>query len=125
MLRKSTWVEDVEEEPISWALPDYVPRRVVTGVYGPRNAGKTMLAVWLAAEVSKGVTGVKLRVWLNSQEDDLPTVLKPRFSAAGVDLNQQVRLTGERWRLPADLKKIRDELKLHKAGGAPDDILIL
>ena len=99
----------------------------VSSIYGPRNSGKTMAAVWLAAEASNGIGGSRapLRVWFNSQEDDLATVLKPRFDAAGASRERQVRLTANYWRLPADINKIRDELREHAAGHAPDDMLIL
>ncbi len=117
----TTWVEDIRKEPVRWAVPDYIPRRVVSSLYGPRNSGKTLAAVWLATEAAR--TG--LRVWMNSREDDLPSVLKPRFDATGGILAKQVRLTGNPWRLPSDLPKIREELALHKAGGKPDDMLIL
>jgi AAA domain len=119
----TTWVEDVRKEPVRWAIPDYIPRRVVSSIYGPRNSGKTTLAVWLATEAARQ-SG--LRVWLNSREDDLPTVLKARFDAGGADLTKQhIRLTGNAWRLPGDLGKIRDELTLNRAAGFPNDMLIL
>ena len=121
-VRTTTWVEDIEKEPVRWAVPDYIARRVVSSVYAPRNAGKTMFGIWLAASAASAT--VPLRVWYNSQEDDLPSILKPRFDAAGISA-QQIRLTDERWRLPADIGKIRSGLEEHRAGGAPDDVLIL
>ena len=62
---------------------------------------------------------------MNSLEDDLAAVLKPRFDAAGATISERVRLTAHHWRLPADLKKIEKELELHRAGNAGDDMLIL
>ena len=121
-VRPTTWVEDIEKKPIKWAVPDYIPRRYVTLLVAPRNAGKTMCAVWLATEAVR-VNG--LRVWMNSLEDDLPAVLKPRFDAAGATIGRQIRLTDNHWRLPANLDKLQAELELHKAGDAPDDMLIL
>lgn len=122
---RTQWAEDVEKEPIRWAIPDYIPRRVVSSIYGPRNSGKTMAVIWLAASASSGVGDrAPLRVWFNSQEDDLPSVLKPRFDAAGIP-DRQVRLTAETWRLPGDLNEIRNGLNEHRAGRAPDDMLIL
>lgn len=79
----TTWAEDVRKQPVTWAVPGYFPRRIVSLIAGPRDAGKTLYAVWLAAEASQGKAGgVPLRVWLNSQEDDLATVLRPRIDAA-------------------------------------------
>src|SRR5258708_15078495 len=117
----TTWVEDIRKEPVRWAVPDYIPRRVVSSLYGPRNSGKTLAAVWLATEAAR--TG--LRVWMNSREDDLPSVLKPRFDATGGILAKQVRLTGNPWRLPSHLPQVREALALHKASGTPDHIVIL
>ena len=121
-VRTTTWVEHIEKQRIRWAVPDYIARRVVSSVYAPRNAGKTMFAVWLAASAASAAE--PLRVWYNSQEDDLPTVLKPRFDAAGISA-RQIRLTDEHWRLPADIRRIRSGLEEHRACGAPDDLLIL
>jgi putative DNA primase/helicase len=122
----STWFEDVSKEPIRWVVPDYIPRRYVSSVYAPRNAGKTMLAVWLAAQLSKGLGGeAPYRTWLNSREDDLASVLRPRLDAASASLSRQVRLTANSWWLPRDLGQIKDELLQHADGGAPDDVLIL
>ena len=122
----TTWAEDVRKQPVTWAVPGYFPRRIVSLIAGPRDAGKTLYAVWLAAEASQGKAGgVPLRVWLNSQEDDLATVLRPRIDAATDHLDKMIRLTAEHWRLPEDLKKIRAGLAEHKKGGAPDDILVL
>jgi AAA domain len=121
-VRTSTWVEHIRKEPVRWAVPDYIARRVVSSVYAPRNAGKTMFGIWLAASAASAT--VPVRVWYNSKEDDLPSILKPRFDAAGISA-QQIRLTDERWRLPADIGKIRSGLEEHRAGGAPDDVLIL
>jgi AAA domain len=122
-LPPTTWAEDVLKQPVTWAVPGYFPRRIVSLIAGPRDAGKTLFAVWLAAEASRG--SPPLRVWLNSQEDDLATVLRPRIDAATDHLDKMIRLTAEHWRLPEDLKKIRAGLAEHEKGGAPDDILIL
>ena len=85
----TSWAEDVKKEPVTWAVPGYFPRRIVSLIAGPRDAGKTLYAVWLAAEASQGIAGgVPLRVWLNSQEDDLATVLRPRIDAATDHLDQ-------------------------------------
>lgn len=116
----TSWAEDIKKEAIRWILPDYIPRRVVSSIYGPRNSGKTNMAVWLAINSAQG----GCRVWMNSQEDDLRTVLKPRFDAAGYP-GRAVRLTDEPWRLPGDLAKIRADLRTHQAGHKPDDMLIL
>jgi AAA domain len=124
--RASTWLEDVEKHPVSWAMTDYIARGVVTSINGPRNSGKTLCASWLAAAMSRDKDGAQpLRVWFNSQEDDLGSVLRPRLEAAGANLAKQVRLTGEHWKLPADLGRIKDELTQHREGDKPDDVLIL
>jgi hypothetical protein len=109
----TTWAEDITKESVHWAVPDYIARRVVSSVYGPRNVGKTLLAIWLAASAASATA--PLRVWCNSLEDDLPTVLAPRFDVAGIP-KRQIRLTAEHWRLPTDLSKIRDGLREHRDG---------
>ena len=69
MTAKTTWVEDIEKEPITWAVPNYIPRRVVSSIYGPRNSGKTMSAVWLATEAARQTGG---RCNRRKGADDIP-----------------------------------------------------
>jgi hypothetical protein len=81
-------------------------------VAAPRSAGKSLFGVWIAKESSLGTplaSGNPLRVWLNSQEDHLASVLRPRLEVAGADLDR-VTLTSEPWRLPGALETIRAQL---------------
>ena len=79
------------------------------------------MAVWLAIKSAQA----GFRVWMNSQEDDLRTVLKPRFDAAAGCPGRAVRLTDEPWRLPSDLAKIGRISARIRWGQGPDDTLIL
>jgi putative DNA primase/helicase len=61
-----------------------IPRRGITIVVGYRGATKTTWACWLAARVTDD-GGI---VFYASQEDDVPSFIRPRMEAAGANLDQ-------------------------------------
>lgn len=79
-----------------WLWPERVPRGAITVLGGPEGSGKTNLAVWLAARVSRGdVPGagrVPGNVLIVSTEDDASATLKPRLVAAGAQLDRVFRV---------------------------------
>jgi hypothetical protein len=104
---------------VGWVLAEFIPRRVVTLVAGPRNVGKSLVAIWLAAEVNRAGG----RAWINTLEDDLSSVMRPRCEVAGA--MDRTRLSDVPYRLPSDLDSLRAELIRHQQDGAPDDLIVL
>ncbi len=99
------WARDVEPEPVSWAYDGYLPRRVVTLLAGSRNAGKTLVGLWFARELSlKGDC-----VWINTGEDALASVIRPRLEVTGADLSR-IRVSAEPFRFPGDLDEFEDQV---------------
>jgi hypothetical protein len=116
------WAHDVRPEPIDWLIEGYFAKGIVSIIASPRSAGKSLAAIWLATEVSAGgslTEGIRYSVWLNSLEDDLAAVIRPRLDVAGADLSR-IELTDYEWRLPVDLPVIRSMLKARRT-----DLLIL
>src|SRR6266540_2557310 len=117
---RTRWARDVVPRAVLWVIPDLVARGIVTLMAGPRNAGKTMLGTWLAARV----TELGLYVWLNSLEDGVETVLRPRCEVAGADLDR-VRLSDTPYRFPRDLDRFAEEIRRHRDDGKPDSAILL
>lgn len=91
---------DVEARRASWLWRPYIPRGVITFLTGEPSAGKSWLAVTLAAAVSNG-RGLPFglatepgRVLYLTAEDDLHVTIRPRLEEAGADL-ARVYLAGE------------------------------
>jgi HEAT repeat protein len=119
---RTRWARDIEPRPVEWVpgLPNYVPRRVVTLITGQRDIGKSNLMTWLAGQVTRRGG----HVWINSLEDDLHSVVRPRLEVVGADLGR-VRVSNDRLRLPGDLGRLQDMLRRHVAEGARDDLVVL
>lgn len=84
-------LNDVEEEPIYWALEDVFPLGTLAIMSGTADVGKsTLLATW-AKQIMEGTAEGDLEgpttVLTAVGEDDLGRVLKPRMRAAGADLS--------------------------------------
>lgn len=82
-------LQDVEEEPVYWALEDVFPLGTLSIMSGPGDVGKsTLLATW-ANRIMQGTAEGDLdgptSVLTAVGEDDLGRVLKPRMRAAGYD----------------------------------------
>jgi hypothetical protein len=118
-----------EIRAIRYVIPGYIPRGSVTLIASPRNAGKTTAVLHLAAIGSLAKDQCEgqapIRTWLNTREDDLRSVIRPRLHAARADQSCLVAATDERWILPDDLPEIEKSLEEHKYNGSPDDMLIL
>jgi len=88
-----TRLSDVKPEPVVWLWPARIPSRMLSLIVGDPGTGKSTLTLDLAARITTGAPfpdrpearrdpgGV---VILNA-EDDLATVVRPRFDAADGD----------------------------------------
>jgi KaiC/GvpD/RAD55 family RecA-like ATPase len=116
---------EIQPQPVEWVIQDSLPRRVITLVVGPRNSGKSLLAVHWAAEITKGSDRVPEpgRVWLNSTEDDLRSVTRPRCEIAGADL-ERIRLSDKAYRFPQDIGCVEEVLMRLQAKDELPDLVI-
>ena len=124
----SIYLADVEEREISWACEGYFPRGVISSLYAPRNTGKTNLVVRIAADLSRGQFMDRphpaRRTFINTMEDDVASVLKPRFTVADGDLSMIAAMHRD-WRLPRDLPQIETLIVTNRDRGEPFDMLVL
>jgi RecA-family ATPase len=133
--KRTHWARDYEARDVSFVLNGYLARGVVSSIYAPRDAGKTTVAIHLMAALSRGrmfgARHPKRRSLLNTQEDQLETVIKPRLMASGADLGEKtdphpwVAIAAEPWTFPDDLDKLKAKLRDAEDGGAPFDLVVL
>jgi AAA domain len=127
-VRPSIWLADQRAEEVTWACDNYFPRKAVTSVYAPRNAGKTQVVIRIAADLSRGHflgdPHPVRRTLINTREDDVASVIKPRSMAAGADL-RNVAATSFAWEMPRDLGRLRALLEQARGAGTPFDIVVL
>lgn len=79
-------------EPARWTWRGRIPARMLTGVIGDPDQGKTTILCWLAAQASRGhligdYAGQPIGVCICSAEDSPAHVLGPRLAAAGADMD--------------------------------------
>jgi putative DNA primase/helicase len=116
----------IEPKAIQWLWPDYLPKGKITILAGKKAAGKTALAIAIAAIVSRGGVwpdasrATKGRVIIWSAEDDAADTLIPRLMLADADLSNIDIVTGP-FDPSIDLPKL--ETKLVASGGA--DLMVL
>jgi hypothetical protein len=96
---------EVDPEPVEWLLEQpKIPRRGISILVGFRGATKTTASCWLASQA----TSQGHEVFFASQEDDIPSFVRPRMEAAGADL-ARVRFQDEDdppLRFPADTARL-------------------
>lgn len=82
--------DQVEAEEVEWLWPDRVPFGAITILAGDPGLGKSLLTVWLAAQLSRGDLGKvgAADVLLSSAEDARAQVVVPRLLAAGAAMNR-------------------------------------
>jgi hypothetical protein len=99
---------DLEEKPVEWLWPGYVPAGALTLLSSPPKCGKSTLTATIAARVSRGAlwpSGPALpsqpavcaplgEVLVIAYEDDLERTVIPRLIAAGADLERVRFLRG-------------------------------
>lgn len=93
---------DLEEKPLEWLWPGYLPAGVLTLLASPPKCGKSTLTMSIAARITTGAlwpcgpdlpsqeeshspTGDVLVI---AYEDDLERTVKPRLIAAGADMER-------------------------------------
>jgi putative DNA primase/helicase len=98
-----TTLSEVEPAPVLWLWESRVPCGKVTLVDGEPGSGKSLLALDLAARVSRGASMPLTRaksmgpsnVLLFNDDDSLPDTIRPRLEAAGADLGKIHTFDGE------------------------------
>lgn len=91
-----TTLSEVQSRPVQWLWEGRIPLGKVTLLDGEPGAGKSLLALDLAARVSRGgampLTRVKeggpANVLLYNDDDNLADTVRPRLEAAGADLTR-------------------------------------
>jgi len=80
---------EIEPRPVSWLWPGRIPLGLLSYLAGEPGLGKSLLAVRLAAMLSRGeLIGAEANSLILSAEDSREHVLLPRLRAAGADLNR-------------------------------------
>jgi hypothetical protein len=120
-------VSDVRSLPVEWLWPGRIPLGRLTLVAGEPGIGKSLVAVDLAARVSRGAAWPDhperpqkpAGAIIFSLEDDLRDTILPRLNRAGADLNRTFACEGV-WNHPPF-----ENLKIKRQFRVPDDILSL
>jgi RecA-family ATPase len=90
----STPLSEIETQSITWLWENRIPQGKITLLEGDPGMGKSLLAIDIAAHISKGrpmpgdSTGKTGSVILIAPEDGAADTIKPRVAAAGGDLSQ-------------------------------------
>lgn len=86
---------DIQAKSVKWLWHPYIPLGKITIMQGNSGIGKTMLALNIAAALSKGepLPGdteprEPINIIYNTAEDGLADTIKPRLLAAGADCNR-------------------------------------
>lgn len=92
---------DIKPEPIEWIWKDRIARGKLHLIAGDPGLGKSQLAIYLAATVSRGACWADGKgnapcgkVILICSEDDYASIVVPRLEAAGADRDKVVLLGG-------------------------------
>ena len=83
----------VEPKRVEWLLEGRIPKGELTLIAGREGLGKSTLAAWIAAQVTRGtlpgdLEGTPATVLWATAEDSLAYVLTPRLTATGADLDR-------------------------------------
>lgn len=97
-------LEEAEEKPVDWLIPEFIPRGSITLLAGDGGSGKTTCWCALAAAISRGEDPEFLKilrneydpgpnpfdssVWFFTAEDDVERVLLKRLKKAGADTSK-------------------------------------
>ncbi len=86
---------DIEVTPVNWLWYPYIPLGKITIMQGNLGEGKTMLALNIAAALSRGenlpgdtAPREPINIIYNTAEDGLGDTIKPRLLAAGADCSK-------------------------------------
>jgi AAA domain len=111
-----TLLSEVQTKPVQWLWDGRIPFGKVTLLDGEPGSGKSLLALDLAARVSRGaampLSSIKpsgpQNVVIFNDDDNLSDTLRPRLEAAGADLS---RIRAADCKLSAaDVQEIRPAL---------------
>lgn len=119
-----TCLQDVKEREVEWVLHRRIPAGMLSLLAGDPGFGKSTVAISVASLVSRGgyfIDGTAVPqgrvLWLTS-EDDLSSVLRPKFRASGADDSRVHFIDGVRsggevvpFSLDTDLPKLEVALK--------------
>src|SRR5262245_18675880 len=91
-----TTLAEVQSRPVNWLWDGRIPYAKVTLLDGEPGSGKSLLALDLAARVSRGAAMPHSRVKpagpanvvLFNEDDNLADTIRPRLEAAGADLTR-------------------------------------
>lgn len=111
-----TLLSEVQTKPVQWLWDGRIPFGKVTLLDGEPGSGKSLLAVDIAARVSRGASMPLSRtkphgpqnVVIFNDDDNLSDTLRPRLEAAGADLSR-IRAV-DCGLTPADVQEIRPAL---------------
>lgn len=83
----------VREKPTHWVWQDRIPFGEITLIAGKGGVGKSTLLAYLGAQITTGkcpgdLDGTPVDIMYVASEDDLSRTVKPRFVAAGGDLDR-------------------------------------
>lgn len=116
-MSKGTWttLSDVSAEPVKWLWEGRIPLGKVTLLDGEPGLGKSLLALEIAARVTRGAAmplskerGAPADVALFNDDDGLADTIRPRLEAEGADLTR-IRAT-DRVFSAADFKDFKPGL---------------
>lgn len=120
----------IEPKPIRWLWKPWLARGKLAILDGDPGVGKSLLAIDLAARLSRGddlpdgqkLNGIGTTAFL-AAEDDAADTLRPRAEAAGANLDRLVTVAGcndRPLRIPDDLHQISRHVGHHNA-----DLLVI
>jgi hypothetical protein len=117
-----TCLADVEPEPVGWLWEPYIPLRKLALLEGDPEAGKTWIALAIAAAVTRGAPWPgetsrrpAMRVLYLSAEDGKADTLRPRFDMLGGDPRQLYAFDGWREGDQTGPVSLRDVATVEKA----------
>jgi putative DNA primase/helicase len=98
-----TRISEVAPKPVEWLWEGRIPLGKLTLLDGEPGSGKSLLAIDLAARVSRGapmpLTRAKpsapANVVIFNDDDNLADTIRPRLEAAGADLTHVLGVDGE------------------------------
>lgn len=123
-------VSDIPTRATGWLFKPYVPLGKLTILAGAAGQGKSQLALWLAAQVTRGETAFDLTeprdVLVLTGEDDPEDTIRPRLQALNADLSRVIVVdvirqfgqleTADLLMFPTDQGLLRDVLVRRRVG---------
>ena len=113
----------IPHESIHWLWPNRIPLGKLTLLVGPPGIGKGLIALDLAARVTRGdrwPAGADCQapagtVLLLHADDDYADVVSPRLLAAGADLDKAITLQHPTDNQPSHLRLLHDQISTLKS----------